>query len=64
MEREGEEQTLEWTVHLAREEPGKAAAVAFVALGAGAVSALVFGNVVAFLVGFLAILGSTAEFML
>ncbi len=64
MEKEAEEPTLEWTVHLAREEPGKATAVALVAIGAGALSALVFGNQLAFLVGFLAIVGSTAEFLL
>lgn len=64
MERVTEEPTLEWTVHLASEEPAKAAAVVVVAFGAGVVSALVFGNPIAFLVGFLAILGSTAEFLL
>lgn len=64
MKREGEEHTLEWTVHLAREEPGKGAAVALVATLAGLLSALVFGNPLAFLVGFLAIVGSTAEFLL
>jgi hypothetical protein len=64
MERENEERTLEWTVHLAKGEPGKATAVVLVSVGAGVLSAVVFGNPIAFLVGFLSILGSTAEFLL
>lgn len=64
MGREGEEPTLEWIVHLGKKEPGKVAAVVLVAGGAGLLSAFVFGNPLAFLIGFLAIFGSTAEFLL
>jgi len=59
-----EDRKLEWTVHLAMEQPGKAAVVLAVAILAGVGTALAFSNPLLFLLGFLVIVGSTADFLL